>query len=201
MNQVLTYSQRARVFIAQLHTITHMSDKPKEPKAPSPVTKASGLDPSVQNQLKAIADALRTNRRKDPVKQSLLNKGFDVSKEVKKRSKSYRYRYPTRLQQINDARAEAARTKRLSNSELKAINEETIKLAQDKVEQQRKERFKQMEWERFRTKGSNSFKVFKSNPYSLQPEETIEVVPNRHHNPPKFRNKVEEEIYRLTKKK
>lgn len=58
-----------------------------------------------------------------------------------------------------------------------------------------------MELERFRIKGSNSFKVFKSNPYSLQPEEFIEVVPNRNHNPPKFRNKVEEEIYRLTKKK
>ena len=178
-----------------------MSDKPKDPKSPSPVSVASGQDPSVQNQLKAIADALRTNRRKDPVKQSLLSKGFDVSKEVKKRNKSYRYRYPTRLQQINDARAEAARSKRLSNPELKAINEETIKLAQEKVEQQRKDRLKQMEWERFRAKGSNSFKVFKSNPYSLQPEETIEVVPNRHHNPPKFKNKVEEEIYRLTKKK
>jgi asparagine synthase (glutamine-hydrolysing) len=35
----------------------------------------------------------------------------------------------------------------------------------------------------------------------LNPEETIEVVPNRHHNPPKFKNKIEEEIYRLTKKK
>ena len=173
--------------------------KPKDPKDPPSATPADKSD--VRGSLKAIADQLRAERRKDPVKQSLLNKGFDVSKEVKKRGKSYRYRYPTRLQQINDARAEAARTKRLSNSELKAINEETIKLAQDKVEQQRKERFKQMEWERFRTKGSNSFKVFKSNPYSLQPEETIEVVPNRHHNPPKFRNKVEEEIYRLTKKK
>lgn len=175
--------------------------KPKDPKNPPSATPADKDKSDVRGSLKAIADQLRAERRKDPVKQSLLNKGFDVSKEVKKRSKSYRYRYPTRLQQINDARAEAARTKRLSNSELKAINEETIKLAQDKVEQQRKERFKQMEWERFRTKGSNSFKVFKSNPYSLQPEETIEVVPNRHHNPPKFRNKVEEEIYRLTKKK
>jgi len=173
--------------------------KPKDPKNPPSAHPADKSD--VRGSLKAIADALRTNRRKDPVKQSLLNKGFDVSKEVKKRSKGYRYRYPTRLQQINDARAEAARSKRLSNPELKAINDETIKLAQEKVEQQRKERFKQMEWERFRAKGSNSFKVFKSNPYSLQPEETIEVVPNRHHNPPKFRNKVEEEIYRLTKKK
>ena len=32
-------------------------------------------------------------------------------------------------------------------------------------------------------------------------EKTIEVVPNRHHSPPKFKNKIEEEIYRLTKKK
>ena len=178
-----------------------MNEKPKDPKSPSPVSVASGLDSSVQNQLKAIADALRINRRKDPVKQSLLNKGFDVSKEVKKRNKSYRYRYPTRLQQINDARAEAARSKRLSNPELKAINEETIKLAQEKVEQQRKERFKQMEYEKFRSRTSNSFYTFKGNPYSLHSEETIEVVPNRHHNPPKFKNKIEEEIYRLTKKK
>ncbi len=175
--------------------------KPRDPKAPNAPHSKPADKSDVRSSLKAIADALRTNRRKDPVKQSLLSKGFNVSKEVKKRSKSYRYRYPTRLQQINDARAEAARSKRLSNPELKAINEETIKLAQEKVEQQRKEKFKQMELERFRAKGSNSFRVFKSNPYSLQPEETIEVVPNRHHNPPKFRNKVEEEIYRLTKKK
>jgi hypothetical protein len=177
-----------------------MSDKPKDPKSPSLVSVASGQDPSVQNQLKAIADALRMNRRKDPVKQSLLSKGFDVSKEVKKRNKSYRYRYPTRLQQINDARAEAARSKRLSNPELKAINEETIKLAQEKIEQQRKERFKQMEYEKFRSRTSNSFNPFRGG-YSMEPEETIEVVPNRHHSPPKFKNKIEEEIYRLTKKK
>ena len=156
-----------------------MSDKTKDPKAPSPVSVASGLDSSVQNQLKAIADALRMNRRKDPVKQSLLSKGFDISKEVKKRNKSYRYRYPTRLQQINDARAEAARSKRLSNPELKAINEETIKLAQEKVEQQRKERFKQMEYEKFRSRTSNSFHAFKGNHYSLHPKEVIEEVPNR----------------------
>jgi len=178
-----------------------MNDKPDDPKASPPAAEASGRDPSVQDQLKAIADALRKNRRKDPVKQSLLDKGFDVTKEVKKRNKSYRYRYPTRLQQINDARAEAARSKRLSNPELKAINEETIKLAQEKVEQQRKERFKQMEYERFRSRSSNSFHAFKGNPYSLHPEETIEVVPNRHHSPPKFKNKIEEDIYRLTKKK
>jgi hypothetical protein len=178
-----------------------MSDKPEDPKALPPAAKASGRDPSIQDQLKAIADALRTNRRKDPVKQSLLSKGFDVTKEVKKRNKSYKYRYPTRLQQINDARAEAARSKRLSNPELKAINDETIKLAQEKVEQQRKDRFKQMEWERFRSRTSNSFHAFKGNPYSLHPEETIEVVPNQHQNPPKFKNKIEEEIYRLTKKK
>jgi hypothetical protein len=178
-----------------------MNDKPDDPKASPPAAEASGHDPSIQGQLKAIADALRTDRRKDPIKQSLLSKGFDVTKEVKKRNKSYRYRYPTRLQQINDARAEAARSKRLSNSELKAINEETIKLAQEKVEQQRKERFKQMEYERFRSRTSNSFHAFKGNPYSLHPEETIEVVPNRHHSPPKFKNKIQEEIYRLTKKK
>ena len=177
-----------------------MSDKPDDPKASPPAAEASGRDPSIQGQLKAIADALRTNRRKDPVKQSLLSKGFDVTKEVKKRNKSYRYRYPTRLQQINDARAEAARNKRLSNPELKAINDETIKLAQEKVEQQRKERFKQMKWERFSKRSSNSFNAFKGG-YSMQPEETIEVIPNRPHNPPKFKNKIEEEIYRLTKKK
>ena len=172
-------------------------DKPKYPKSPLPDTVASGLDLNIQDQLKSIADALRTKRRKDPVKQSLLSKGFDVSKEVKKRNKSYRYRYPTRLQQINDARAEAARSKRLSNPELKAINDETIKVAQERVEQQRKERLRQMEYERFTKRSSNSFR----GGYSMQPEETIEVVPNRHHSPPKFKNKIEEEIYRLTKKK
>jgi len=89
----------------------------------------------------------------------------------------------------------------LANSELKAINEETIKLAQEKVEQQRKERLRQMEYTKFSQRSSNSFHAFKGNPYSLHPEETIEVVPNQHHNPPKFKNKIEEEIYRLTKKK
>jgi hypothetical protein len=173
--------------------------KPKDPKAPPSPPLQEKSD--VLGSLKAIADQLRAERRKDPIKQSLFNKGFDVVKETRKRNNSYRYRYPARLQQINDARAEAARSKRLSNPELRAINEETIKLAQEKVEQQRKERFKQMEYERFRSRSSNSFHAFKGNPYSLHPEETIEVVPNRHHNPPKFRNKVEEEIYRLTKKK
>jgi len=91
MKKVLSSYQRARVFIVPLHPITLMSDKPKEPKAPSLVSVASGQDPSIQNQLKAIADALRTNRRKDPVKQSLLSKGFDVTKEVKKRNKSFYY--------------------------------------------------------------------------------------------------------------
>jgi hypothetical protein len=173
--------------------------KPKDPKDSPSATPADKSD--VRGSLKTIADALRKNRRKDPVKQSLLSKGFDVIKEVKKRNKSYRYRYPTRLQQINDARAEAARSKRLANSELKAINEETIKLAQEKVEQQRKERLRQMEYTKFSQRSSNSFHTFKGNPYSLHPEETIEVVPNQHHNPPKFKNKIEEEIYRLTKKK
>jgi hypothetical protein len=175
--------------------------KPKDPKAPnSPHSKPADKS-DVRGSLRAIADKFRQDARKDPIKKSLLSKGFNVTKEVKKRNKSYRYRYPTRLQQINDARAEAARSKRLSNPELKAINDETIKLAQEKVEQQRKERFKQMEYERFRSRTSNSFYAFKGNPYSLHPEETIEVVPNRHHNPPKFKNKIEEEIYRLTKKK
>ena len=171
--------------------------KPKDPKAPhsKPTDKSD-----VRGSLKSIADALRTKRRKDPVKQSLLSKGFDVSKEVKKRNKSYRYRYPTRLQQINDARAEAVRSKRLSNPELKAINDETIKVAQERVEQQRKERLRQMEYERFTKRSSNSFNAFRGG-YSMQPEETIEVVPNRHCSPPKFKNKIEEEIYRLTKKK
>ncbi len=177
-----------------------MSDKPKDPKTPLLDAVASGLDLNIQDQLKSIADALRTKRRKDPVKQSLLSKGFDVTKEVKKRNKSYRYRYPTRLQQINDARAEAARSKRLSNPELKAINDETIKVAQERVEQQRKERLRQMEYERFTKRSSNSFNAFIGG-YSMQPEETIEVVHNRHHSPPKFKNKIEEEIYRLTKKK
>lgn len=177
-----------------------MSDKPKDPKTPLLDAVASGLDLNIQDQLKSIADALRTKRRKDPVKQSLLSKGLDVSKEVKKRNKSYRYRYPTRLQQINDARAEAVRSKRLSNPELKAINDETIKVAQERVEQQRKERLRQMEYERFTKRSSNSFNAFRGG-YSMQPEETIEVVPNRHHSPPKFKNKIEEEIYRLTKKK
>ena len=174
--------------------------KPKDPKAPnSPHSKPADKS-DVRGSLKAIADALRTNRRKDPVKQSLLSKGFNVTKEVKKRNKSYRYRYPTRLQQINDVRAEAARSKRLSNPELKAINDETIKVAQERVEQQRKERLRQMEYERFSKRSSNSFNAFRGG-YSMEPEETIEVVPNRHHNPPKFKNKIEEEIYRLTKKK
>ena len=173
---------------------------PKDPKAPNSPNSKPADRSDVRGSLKAIADALRSNRRKDPVKQSLLNKGFDVSKEVKKRNKSYRYRYPTRLHQINDARAEAARSRRLANSELKSINEETIKLAQEKVEQQRKDRLKQMEWERLSKRSSNSFNPFKGG-YSMQPEETIEVIPNRPHNPPKFKNKIEEEIYRLTKKK
>ena len=173
--------------------------KPKDPKAPpsSPLQEKS----DVLGSLKAIADQLRAERRKDPIKQSLLNKGFDVVKETRKRNNSYRYRYPARLQQINDARAEAARSKRLSSPDLKAINEETIKLAQEKVAAQRKEKFRQLELERFRIRGSNSFNVFKSNPYSLHPEPFIEVVPNQNHNPPKFKNKVEEAIYNLTKKK
>lgn len=159
----------------------------------------------ISKQFADIAALLRSKQRKrkaDPIKQSLLDKGFDVDKEKRKQKRTFfAYRYPTRLQQINDARAEAARSKRLSNPELKAINDETIKLAQEKVEQQRKDRFKQMEYERFRSRTSNSFHAFKSNPYSLHPEETTEVVPNRHHSPPKFKNKIEEEIYRLTKKK
>ena len=57
-----------------------------------------------------------------------------------------------------------------------------------------------MEYERFTKRSSNSFNAFRGG-YSMQPEETIEVVPNQHHNPPKFKNKIEEEIYRLTKKK
>lgn len=179
-----------------------MSDKPDDPKAPSHDAYGSAPAPtdSIHGELKAIADSLRADRRKDPVKKSLLNKGFDVAKEVKKRIRSYKYRYPTRLQQINDARAEAARSKRLSNPELKAINDETIKVAQERVEQQRKERLRQMEYERFTQRPSNSYNAFKGG-YSMQPEETIEVVPNQHHSPPKFKNKIEEEIYRLTKKK
>ena len=43
MKQVLICSQRAYVFIAQLTTITHMSDKPKDLKISLPVLKKMGF--------------------------------------------------------------------------------------------------------------------------------------------------------------
>ena len=53
-----------------------------------------------------------------------------------------------------------------------------------------KKRFKQMKYEKFRSRKSNSFHAFKGNHYSLHRKEVIEEVPNRHHNPLKFKNKI-----------
>lgn len=160
----------------------------------------------IKNQLTEIAALLRSSSRKrksDPIKQSLLNKGFDTTKEKRKQKRSGGSRYPTRLQQINDARAEAARQRRLSNSEVKAINDETIKVAEERVAQQRKEKFKRFELQKFRSRPMNSFSPFENNnPYSItETDHSIEVVPNRHRDPPVFKNKVEEAIYNLKNKK
>jgi hypothetical protein len=160
----------------------------------------------ISKQLAEIASLLRSKQRKrkaDPVKQSLLNKGFDIDKEKRKQKRTTSaYRYPTRLQQINDARAEAARRKRLASPDLAAINEETIKLAEQKVAEQKKERLRLSELNRYRSRPMNSYRPFKTNPYAFgDNEKYIEVVPTKHREPPKFKNKIEEHIYILKKKK
>lgn len=156
--------------------------------------------------LAGIAEALRNKSRKkkiDPVKQSLINKGFDPDKE--KRKAKYRnsssYRYPLRLQQINDARAEAARKKRLTNPDLKAINEETIKIAQERVKQQKKSIYLRQERERYAKRPCKSF-YLTGRPYGeLDDEFFIEVTPTTHTNRPTFKNKIEEHIFILKNKK
>ena len=81
----------------------------------------------IRGPLAGIADLLRKDLRsrttRNPVKQSLLDKGFDTAKMKRQTKRVGKYNYPTRLQQINDARAEAARSKRLSNPQVKEINE------------------------------------------------------------------------------
>lgn len=160
----------------------------------------------VREDLAAIAAALRNQSRKkklDPQKARLLEKGFDIDKE--KRKAKYRNassnRYPTRLQQINDARAEAARQKRLENSDLKAINEETIKVAQERVEQQKKERFMRHERQRYSERPYRRFFIT-GRPYSeFTNNDYVEVVPSVSQDQPVFKNKIEEAIYRLKNKK
>lgn len=172
-------------------------DRNRPPKCPMP---------DVREDLAAIAAALRNKSRKkklDPQKARLLEKGFDVDKE--KRKAKYRNassnRYPTRLQQINDARAEAARNKRLANHDLKAINEETIKVAQERVEQQKKEKQLRYERQKYSQRPYRSFYITGRSYNDYTNEDYVEVVPSVSHDQPVFKNKIEESIYRLKNKK
>jgi len=172
-------------------------DRNKPPKCP--MTDVAGS-------LAEIAAALRSKSRKkklDPVKQSLLDKGFDTDKE--KRKAKYRNassnRYPPTLQRINDARAEAARNKRLANHDLKAINEETIKVAQERVEQQKREKQLRYERQKYSERPYRSFYITGRSYSDYTNNDYVEVVPSVSHDQPVFKNKIEEAIYRLKNKK
>lgn len=171
-------------------------DSNKPPKCP--MTDVAGS-------LAEIAAALRSKSRKkklDPVKQSLLDKGFDTDKEKRKTKRNNAsYRYPSHLQRINDARAEAARNKRLANHDLKAINEETIKVAQERVEQQKKEKQLRYERQKYSQRPYRSFYITGRSYSDYTNNDYVEVVPSVSHDQPVFKNKIEEAIYRLKNKK
>tara|TARA_R110000787_G_scaffold228061_1_gene335745 strand:- start:169 stop:663 length:495 start_codon:yes stop_codon:yes gene_type:complete len=160
----------------------------------------------VRGPLAGIADLLRKDLRsrttRDPVKQSLLDKGFDTAKMKRQTKRVGKYNYPTRLQQINDARAEAARSKRLSNPQVKEINEETIKIAEERVKEKRKEIFRRAELSKYHSRPVKSYRPYESNPYSITEEDnSIEVTPAYDDRPRTFKNKVEEHIWKLKNKK
>lgn len=174
-----------------------------DPSSSSPAAKCPVTD--VVGSLKEIAAALRSRSRKkklDPVKQSLLEKGFDVDKEKRNAKRVGKYRYPTRLQTINDARAEAARQRRLTNSDYKNVISESLTVAEKIIEERKREKFKRIELERFSNRPYRSFTPFKRNPYEFnQDTNYVEVVPTKTDDTPVFKNKVEEAIYRLKNKK
>jgi len=172
-------------------------DKRNKPECP--------VATDIKASLSEIAAALRSKSRKkklDPVKQSLLDKGFDMDKEKKKTKQATKYRYPTRLQQINDARTEAARQRRLQNPKYKDVIDESLTVAEKIIEERRKEKYRRMELERFNNRSVRAYNPFPTNPYEVSTtKDYIEVEPAAHSGTPVFKNKVEEAIYRLKKKK
>jgi len=172
-------------------------DKRNKPECP--------IATDIKASLSEIAAALRSKSRKkklNPVKQSLLDKGFDMDKEKRKTKQSSKYRYPTHLQRMNDARSEAARQKRLQNPQYSEVIKESLNAAEKIIQDKRKEQQRLLELQRYNSRPVRAYKPFKKNPYEFNSEpDYVEVRISTHSDTPVFKNKVEEAIYRLKNKK
>ena len=175
--------------------------------------------------LKALATNLRQNQKNKKRERSKFEdmenfrgrKGFNdtgialTEKTVKQQRKnklSYKkYNYAgSRLNFINDARAEAARERRLSNPDHKKRIDTVLEIADERIAEKDREQRQQREVYRFRNRESSNGSFFIGKvPAAIgadREDGSVEIDLDRYRSvdqEPTFKNKVEESIYRLTK--
>jgi len=118
----------------------------------------------------------------------------------------------SRLNFINDARAEAARQRRLDNPEHKKRIDTMFKIADERIESDDKQQQYQVDLHRMRSRSSDtSFRYMKPRGYGAEAADDGSVELDRSdwesatrsviNQEPVFRNKIEENIWRLKNKK
>lgn len=173
--------------------------------------------------LKALATNLRQNQKNKKRERSKFEdmenfrskKGFNdtgialTEKTVKQQRRnklSYKkYNYAgSRLNFINDARAEAARERRLNNPDHKKRIDTVLEIADERIAEKDRQQRQQREAYRFRSRESSSGSFFIGKaPAAIGADDgSVEINLDRYKSDdqePRFSNKVEESIYRLKK--
>jgi len=131
-----------------------------------------------------------------------------AAKQQRKNKLSYKkYNYAgSRLNFINDARAEAARERRLSNPDHKKRIDTVLEIADERIAEKDREQRQQREVYRFRNRESSNGSFFIGKvPAAIgadRDDGSVEIDLDRYRSvdqEPTFKNKVEESIYRLKK--
>ena len=136
-----------------------------------------------------------------------------IKQQRKNKSNYNKTRYEgSRLNFINDARAEAARQRRLDNPEHKKRIDTMFKIADERIESDDKQQRYQVSLQRMQSRSSDtSFRYMKPRGYGTEATDdgSVEIDPyavdaassSVINQDPQFNNKVDESIYRLKNKK
>lgn len=173
-----------------------------------------------KNLSKDQKDKKGTAAAKDNLENFRGRKGFNdtgiaLTERAVKQQRNNRLSYKknnyagSRLNFINDARAEAARQRRLENPDHKKRIDKVLEIADERIAEEKKQQQHAREVDRYRTRASessNSFFVGRVYTGSNDPG-AVEINLDHHRynsvleRDPVFKNKVEEEIWRLKNKK
>ena len=181
--------------------------------------------------LKTIAEELRLQQKNKKKARSKFDdqenfkgrKGFNdtgiaitektIKQQRKNKSNYNKTRYEgSRLNFINDARAEAARQRRLDNPEHKKRIDTMFKIADERIESDDKQQRYQVDLHRMQSRSSDtSFRYMKPRGYGTEATDDGSVELDRSdwesatrsviNQEPVFRNKIEENIWRLKNNK